>query len=245
MRWIDDRGRILGRVNVVDAAAAGAALIFIFLTSTFALRLVVAWLTEPAVWDVLDAEPVPGGGDRIILRGRNFDPQCRVKVDVQEAESVTCPDSNRLVVELPWSLTSGGYTLTISNRWKRICQYSAFLEVEPRWEEQAARVPVVLLCSFPAVKSLDLLKELNRRVPYRRLDGYRYPSVQIVREIPEQKAVLANLFVLAEKRVQGHRSSYFLDNQPLVVGRWVEFNKNRLQGFQLSEAVPVSQKKDR
>ncbi len=117
MTVIDDRGRIFGRVNLIDA---GVALV-VALVITFGVQLhYIATYPTPVIERVEPVKIPPGKDALITIHGRNFDPQTVVKTGVSSTtgifQSVRFISPTQIEFAISEGVPEGAYFVLVANR---------------------------------------------------------------------------------------------------------------------------------
>ena len=109
MRVLDDRGRLAGRVNVVDAVAAGILLVLIPVAyGAFLLFRTPA----PTLVSIGPATMLEGSRQRLEIDGTNLRPFMRVSFDTTPAKSFLIGSTKYALVDLP-DLKPGTYDVVL------------------------------------------------------------------------------------------------------------------------------------
>ncbi len=149
MSVIDDRGRIFGRVNLIDA---GVALV-VALVITFGVQLHrIATYPTPVIERVEPVKIPPGKDALITIHGRNFDPQTVVKTGVSSTtgifQSVRFISPTQIEFGISEGVPEGAYFVLVANRANKMAILNNAFAVEapppklsPSVEEAPAPIP--------------------------------------------------------------------------------------------------------
>lgn len=147
MTVLDDRGRIAGRFNVIDIAAAVIVLIMVPL----AIAAYLLFRTPPpTLTSVAPATLIEGAGQRIELNGTNLRPFMRVTFNTIPASAYLLGSTNYALVDLP-PLRPGAYDVVLFDYAREVARLpkaltiapvatDAELEVEGRFKSPAASI---------------------------------------------------------------------------------------------------------
>ena len=132
---IDERGRIGGRVNVVDAAAAVVVLLLIPL----ALGAYLLFRTPtPTLTKVVPAALLEGPDQRLEIDGKNFRPFMRVSFDTIPAKSFLLGSTKYALVDVP-DLKPGAYDVVLYDYMREVARLPKALTVAPIADRRRAR----------------------------------------------------------------------------------------------------------
>jgi hypothetical protein len=124
---IDERGRIGGRVNAVDAAAAVVLLLLVPL----ALGAYLLFRTPtPTLTRVVPAALLEGPDQRLEIDGTNFRPFMRVSFDTIPAKSFLLGSTKYALVDVP-DLKPGAYDVVLYDYMREIARLPKALTVAP------------------------------------------------------------------------------------------------------------------
>jgi hypothetical protein len=127
MALVDDRGRIGGTVNVIDAAIAVVLIGLI----PFAFGAYLLFRTPmPTLVSVVPESVYPGSNVRVTIRGENLRPFLRVTFNGVQANSFLIGNTNNAMVELP-DLAPGTYDVVLWDYKQEIGRLPEALRVLP------------------------------------------------------------------------------------------------------------------
>ncbi len=107
MRILDGRGRLWGRVSLLDLLVTGFLLALIVPPLLFAYN--VSGLKEIEIRSVTPTRLVVGQDRRIRIRGSGFQPDCRVKLSTVDLGRPALVTSDSLEADVPADLPAGWY----------------------------------------------------------------------------------------------------------------------------------------
>lgn len=124
---VDERGRVAGRFNVVDAAAAVVLLVLIPLALASYLLFRAP---TPALQRVTPATVPEGPNQRIELDGSNLRPFMRVSFDTAPASAFLLGSTKYALVDLP-DLKPGTYDVVLYDYMREVARLPKALTVAP------------------------------------------------------------------------------------------------------------------
>jgi hypothetical protein len=156
---IDRRGRLLGKVSIVDLAAVGIAAVCVSPVAYYTYELAAGnWQLQVTGLNV--DRVTPGLVGSIIVEGRQFDRWSEVRFGdrpYQPAKLLANP--HHLEVEVPSDLDAGWYDIAVRDRRHRVAVLPKALEVLPRPPRFASQIDVVCLLKV----SREQMNALRRR----------------------------------------------------------------------------------
>lgn len=142
MKLLDQRGRLLGRLHLLDGVFLLVGLAWLPLIP-YAYRI-VSQRTELNLFRVDPAEVYPGKTKTISLSGSGFDPETLVQLGSCPPQKGIYINSARLDVPLPETLSKGSQPLTIRNgRGRLMRKEQAFTVVWEPFIEQVRFLPTL------------------------------------------------------------------------------------------------------
>lgn len=126
-RFIDEKGRLLGKVNWLDALTIGSALLLIPMFF-FAYR-VVAGSFELEIKSVTPARFVTGVDETLTIIGTGFDPYSTVQFGTFPSVKGVFVNEVRLDVKVPAELPPGRYAISVLNGHGRLIGQEAAFEL--------------------------------------------------------------------------------------------------------------------
>ena len=127
MRVLDDRGRLAGRVNVVDAAAAIVLLVLI--PAAYGAFLLFR-TPRPTIVSVVPATLLEGSRQRLEIDGTNLRPFMRVSFDTTPAKSFLIGSTKYALVDLP-DLKPGTYDVVLYDYMQEVARLPKAFTVAP------------------------------------------------------------------------------------------------------------------
>ena len=127
MTLLDDRGRVAGRFNVVDALAA--IVILILIPVTYAAYLLFR-TPAPTLASVVPATLLEGSRQRVEINGTNLRPFMRVSLDTIPARSFLLGSTKYALVDLP-DLKPGAYDVVLYDYMQEVARLPKALTVAP------------------------------------------------------------------------------------------------------------------
>jgi hypothetical protein len=125
MRWIDERGRLFGRVNLVDALVTG--LVVVLFPLAYAGYLL--FRTPPPRLHSIEPTTIRSApNERIHVRGENFRPYLRITFDTKKAKSFLLADFSSAEVGVP-ELAPGRYDVALYDEAKELARLPEALTV--------------------------------------------------------------------------------------------------------------------
>jgi hypothetical protein len=124
---IDDRGRVGGRVNVVDLAAA---IVFLALIPLAFAAYALFRTPAPTLSRVTPVTLFQGEPQRIEIDGTNLRPFMRVSIDTVPARSFLLGSTKYAIVDLP-DLTPGSYDVVLYDYMQEVARLRRALTVAP------------------------------------------------------------------------------------------------------------------
>lgn len=131
MRLIDEQGRLLGRVNLID----GAAIFLGLFSAALFLHFSAGNLLRHTILTLESATPkvfVPGVDQLLAIRGAAFKANLQIKIDGQPPPSMFFMDEAWVNVHLPDDLGPGDHQVTARNPGGRMVAKEAMFQI--RWE---------------------------------------------------------------------------------------------------------------
>ena len=125
MPLIDDRGRLFGRLNIVDAAV----LVVVALLIPLAYGAYLIFRPPPARLLALEPARVPFGTTEVAVRGEHLRPYLRLVVGTQ-GTTFLFADTNGGVLQLP-ELAAGAYDVVLFDEGAELSRLRNALVVEP------------------------------------------------------------------------------------------------------------------
>ncbi len=145
MAIVDDRGRIGGRVNLIDAVAA--FLILVLIPVAFGAYLL--FRTPPATLTAISpARLYQGANLRVEVQGENLRPFMRVRFDTLQGRSFMIGGTRGAMVDLP-DLDPGVYDVVLYDYMQEVSRLPKALTILP-----LAPVPTVEVQVAGAFKAL-------------------------------------------------------------------------------------------
>jgi IPT/TIG domain len=127
MTMLDDRGRIAGRFNAIDAAVA----ILLLVVVPLAVGAYLLFRTpSPVLASISPATLMEGPGQRIEIDGANFRPFMRVAFGTTPASSFLLGSTKYAIVDVP-SLKPGTYDVVLYDYAREIARLSKALTIAP------------------------------------------------------------------------------------------------------------------
>jgi hypothetical protein len=124
---VDERGRVAGRVNVVDAAAA----VVLFLLIPLAIAAYLLFRTPPPTLDRITPRTlIEGPNQRLEIDGANLRPFLRVTFDTIPASSFLLGSTRYALVDLP-TLKPGVYDVVLYDYAREVARLPKALTVVP------------------------------------------------------------------------------------------------------------------
>jgi hypothetical protein len=146
MAIVDDRGRIGGRVNLIDAVAAFLVLVMI----PVAFGAYLLFRTPKAILTAINPPKLYQGPNlRIEVQGENLRPFMRVRFDTLQGRSFMIGGTRGAMVDLP-DLEPGVYDVTLYDYMQEVSRLKKALTILP-----LAPVPSVSLVVAGAFKDLS------------------------------------------------------------------------------------------
>ncbi len=131
MRLIDEQGRLLGRVNLID----GAAIFFGLFSAALLLHFSYHNLLRHTTLTLEEATPkifVPGVDQLLAIRGNGFRGDLQVEVDGQPPLSMVSVNEARMDIQLPDDLGPGDHQVMVRSPRGRMITKEAMFQI--RWE---------------------------------------------------------------------------------------------------------------
>lgn len=178
MALIDERGRLFGRVNLIDASVG--LIVLLLVTGVYVGYRLLRLPPEPIIEQVEPAVQQAGDGRRLALRGQNFLPFMRVYVQrtgestkaVHEVHPEMANDPYTLVnstqakflvesprvgeIRLPDDMGAGTYDLVFYNETERVAiKEAAFRLTEPPPPAAAPGVPKAAIRAYGAFTGIE------------------------------------------------------------------------------------------
>ena len=125
MPWIDERGRLFGRVNLVDALVTG--LVVVLFPLAFAGYLLFR-APPPSLVSIEPTTVWAAPDQRIHVRGTNFRPYLRITFDTKKAKSFLLADFSSAEVGVP-ELAPGRYDVALYDEAKELARLPGALTV--------------------------------------------------------------------------------------------------------------------
>ncbi|MBI3616102.1 MAG: hypothetical protein HY211_06265 [Candidatus Omnitrophica bacterium] len=113
MPWVDEKGRFMGRVNLIDALAAAVGLLFLLPMAYYGYRNLSGWDLE--IESVNPAVIQAGKGGALSIFGRNFNKQSTVRLGNHRLADLLCDKPRNILAKVPSSFPPGQYPLIIEN----------------------------------------------------------------------------------------------------------------------------------
>jgi hypothetical protein len=148
---LDDRGRVAGRFNVVDALAA--IVILVLFPVAYAAYLLFRTPT-PTLASVVPATLLEGSSQRVEIDGTNLRPFMRVTFDTIPARSFLLGSTKYAIVDLP-DLKPGAYDVVLYDYAQEVARLPKALTVAPIATDVALDV-VGAFTSLPDALSTSL-----------------------------------------------------------------------------------------
>jgi len=127
MTLLDERGRVAGRFNVVDLAAA----VVLLLLTPFALAVYLLFRTPtPTLVTVVPKTLLEGPNQRLEIDGTNFRPFMRVTFNTIPANSFLLGSTKYAVVDVP-DLKPGVYDVVLYDYMQEVARLPKILTVSP------------------------------------------------------------------------------------------------------------------
>src|SRR5579864_6444053 len=146
MAIVDERGRIGGRVNLIDAVAA--FLILILIPVAFGAYLLFR-TPAPTLTAVVPSRLYQGANLRVEVQGQNLRPFMRVRFDTLQGRSFMIGGTRGAIVELP-DLDPGVYDVVLYDYMQEMSRLPKALTILP-----LAPVPTVSLDVTGGFKGLS------------------------------------------------------------------------------------------
>jgi uncharacterized protein DUF4330 len=127
MAIVDERGRLGGKVNLIDAVAA--FLILILIPVAFGAYLLFR-TPQPRLTAVNPAKLNQGPNLRIEVQGENLRPFMRVSFDRTQAKSFEIQSTRGAMVDLP-DLTAGSYDVVLYDHMQEVSRLSKAVTILP------------------------------------------------------------------------------------------------------------------
>lgn len=221
MIWVDPRGRILGRVSVVDLLAA---LFLLCLAPLAGFGLRVMQPLPPRIAEIQPAHASPGESVRVL--GSHFKEGIQASFGETPALSTQYYGTDLVIAYVPPELAPGRYLLTLRNRRGG----SASSELEIVLPGPRPQVPVLITCAFTGLNPAEaaILESLSQE------GGQGSPGgepkiVRVLKRGPMslfssrpspsdegKEYVLADVVLLGEVADASDGRHYFYKNQPLA-----------------------------
>ena len=125
MPWIDERGRLFGRVNLVDALVTG--LVVVLFPLAFSGYLLFR-APPPSLVSIEPTTVWAAPDQRIHVRGTNFRPYLRITFDTKKAKSFLLADFSSAEVGVP-ELAPGRYDVALYDEAKELARLPGALTV--------------------------------------------------------------------------------------------------------------------
>ncbi len=174
MPFIDDRGRLFGRLNIVDAAV----LLVVALLIPMAYGAYLIFQPLPARIVALEPARIEEGTSEVTLRGEHLRPYLRVVVGTQAATFLFA-DTDGGVLRLP-ELAPGVYDVVLLNEEAELARARGGLVVDVKGVALPTMVDVVLRSNLWP-EELALLESWNREEGS---DGVSLISADVVGKSP-------------------------------------------------------------
>src|SRR5689334_193169 len=127
MPVLDERGRLFGRANLVDAAVIGFVVVLIPLG--FALYLL--FRESPPIVDTVEPKRIAARlPARVVVTGRNLKPYLRVRVGATTVGNLLVETPTQGEIKLP-ALAPGTYDLVLFDVVQEVERVAGAIEVEP------------------------------------------------------------------------------------------------------------------
>lgn len=111
---IDDRGRLLGKYNVIDVSVVCFGLILVPLCG-YLYGAVRSVLWEPSVTSVKPATSWFGEFQQVVIEGMHFDAGTTVQIGDHLFNTPALVDSTHLVVQVPPEMSPGRHLISVTN----------------------------------------------------------------------------------------------------------------------------------
>lgn len=157
MRLIDERGRLFGRINLID----GAVLFFLLFSAGLFLHFSYHNLMQHTTLTLEDATPklfVPKGGRYLSIRGNGFKENIEVRVDGTAPLCATWVNEARIDLQLDGSLEPGPHQISLRNPGGRLVSRNDLFQI--RWE--------------PEVNTISMQSREGTQSTYRITGSYLY-----------------------------------------------------------------------
>jgi hypothetical protein len=138
MPWIDDRGRIFGRLNIVDALVAGFLIVLVPLAY---VGYLLFRTPTPRLTAIEPATVKSGGDQRIQASGENFRPYLRITFNTIKARSFLLADFTKADVGVP-DLPPGRYDVVLYDEARELGRLAGALTVVPPFVPRSATLRV-------------------------------------------------------------------------------------------------------
>ena len=215
MTWLDSRGRLLGKVSIVD----GVLVLFLAALSPVVIYAYRANRPLPLqVTEILPRE-VPSGGI-LQIRGMNFTPQSQVLLGGSPASGIDYYGSNLLMVYLHRGFLPGSYSVSVRN--PNGPEFRSEMEVEILPAVSKGKVPLILTVGIDDLdrETADLLEK--GLADFGEHEGGAPRLLRILGRYsmetdPSKERILADVFLIGEAEWWEKAEHYYYGGEPLHV----------------------------